>query len=415
MEILSKIILVSEILLMAYLALASLYFFVFAVASRFYKERKETQAEKSNSVAILIPSYREDGVIVETARSAMEHSSNSSVFDVMIIADSLRPDTIAQIDKTGAYVLPVEFDESTKSKSINKGLEAISGKCEYVIILDADNIMHTGFIDRMLDRLKHGYSIVQGHRTAKNINTNFSILDGLSEEVNNAIFRKGHQVLGFSSSIIGSGFACEYKLLKDLMGKAEAVGGFDKELELLLLERKIKIGYAQEALVYDEKIQQPDAFVNQRRRWLSAQLIYLKKNISNGFIQLLKHRNFDYFDKLIQFALPPRIISLGLTFSFVMIHSILMLIRYHEIPDALFFSWIGVFLVSSLAVFLAIPAEKYSAGMMKALLSLPRGFLLTLLALIKIKGANKKFIHTVHGTMEEQQLTGNEHKIIINR
>lgn len=35
--------------------------------------------------------------------------------------------------------------------------------------------------------------------------------------------------------------------------------------------------------------------------------------------------------------------------------------------------------------------------MLKSILSLPKGFLLTLLALLKMKGASKKFIHSKHG------------------
>jgi hypothetical protein len=48
---------------------------------------------------------------------------------------------------------------------------------------------------------------VQGHRTAKNTNNSWAILDAISEEINNNIFRKGHRVLGLSSAIIGSGMA----------------------------------------------------------------------------------------------------------------------------------------------------------------------------------------------------------------
>jgi len=34
-----------------------------------------------------------------------------------------------------------------------------------------------------------------------------ALLDGISEEINNNIFRKGHQTLGLSSALIGSGMA----------------------------------------------------------------------------------------------------------------------------------------------------------------------------------------------------------------
>ena len=257
--------------------------------------------------------------------------------------------------------------------------------------------METACVDELISKIENEYSIVQGHRTAKNDDTNFAFLDGISEEVNNAIFRKGHTVLCLSASLIGSGFICEYKLLKTLMAKAVAVGGFDKELELMLLERKIRIGYAQDAIVYDEKIKQADAFVNQRRRWLAAQFMYFGNNIKNAIILLFKNGNLDYFDKLMQFLVSPRIITLG--FSFIYTLSQLYRVIIDKDQDSFFslYLGLGLLLVSTLAVGLAIPSKAYNLNMMKSIFSIPKGFVPTIWALIKIKGANKSFIHTEHG------------------
>lgn len=396
MEILNYILLVPEIALVIYLGFAAIYFLIFAIASHFYREEKYVSNNKKYEVAVLIPAYKEDSVIVETATSAVKHKTANANVNTFIIADSLKRETIAKIFEIGADVLPVLFEKSTKAKSINKALEVIKKKYHYVVVLDADNIMNEGFIDEILFRLRQGFRIVQGHRSAKNSNTNFAVLDGLSEDVNNAIFRKGHRVLDLSSSLIGSGFACEFQLFKQLMKQVNAVGGFDKQLELMLIERNIKIGYAKDAIIYDEKVQQAEAFVNQRRRWLSAQFIYFGNNIGNGFVQLVKHGNLDYFDKLLQFLVPPRILTLGLTFILAFIHFGWSLLN-EKSNDILFVLWTGLFFISFIAVIVSIPIEKYNKSFFKALLSIPKGFFLTLLALLKIKGANKNFIHTTHG------------------
>jgi cellulose synthase/poly-beta-1,6-N-acetylglucosamine synthase-like glycosyltransferase len=323
---------------------------VFAVASKFYREKDITAKRLKYNVTILIPSYKEDNVITETARSAVEHISRLSNFEVLVLADSLKLFTIKRLRQTGAKVLTVNFEKSTKAKSIKKALAVVSDDTNYIVVLDADNIMKPGFIDNLIIKMEHGYSVVQGHRTAKNTNTNFAFLDGLSEEINNNIFRKGHRVLGLSASLIGSGFACEYKLFKELMFKAEAVGGFDKELELMLLQLGYTIAYANNAIVYDEKIQQPDAFVNQRRRWISAQYVYFTENLGNGLKQLIKYGNIDYFDKLVQFMLPPRIISLGLTFVLAFVYATLLLISGFEASATSLYMWSIIFLVSSAAI-----------------------------------------------------------------
>ncbi|MCF8381284.1 MAG: glycosyltransferase [Bacteroidales bacterium] len=396
MEVLKTIILIIESGLLAYLGLAALYFLIFALASHFYKEKSKVKIEKKSKVAILIPAYKEDNVILDSAISAMQQISKNAELKVWVIADSLKPDTIDKIRNSGAGIIEVSFDKSTKAKSINYALNNLPANFDYSLILDADNIMQSGFVDRLIERLNTGYRIVQGHRTAKNSNTGFAFLDGLSEEVNNNIFRKGHRVLGLSASLIGSGFICEFQLFKDLMKKVDAVGGFDKELELLLLKDKITIGYAQDAIVFDEKIQQADAFMNQRRRWLSAQFIFFGRNIGKGLPELFLKGNFDYFDKLIQFVIPPRIITLGLSFTIAFLYHAFLLFSGFENASSLYFLWTGLFLVSSLAVLISIPSKKYNLSMLKSAISLPNGFLLTLIALLKLKGANNQFIHTQH-------------------
>jgi cellulose synthase/poly-beta-1,6-N-acetylglucosamine synthase-like glycosyltransferase len=68
----------------------------------------------------------------------------------------------------------------------------------------------------------------------------------------------------------------EYKLFKDTMAQIDAVGGFDKEMGLVLTRQKIHVAYADKAYILDEKVSNPEVFKKQRRRWLSAQFNLLK-------------------------------------------------------------------------------------------------------------------------------------------
>ena len=51
---------------------------------------------------------------------------------------------------------------------------------------------------------------------------------------------------------------------------------------------------------------------------------------------------------------------------------------------------------------LAVPRKFYNKETLKAVLTLPKGFILMFISLITIKGANKKFIHTQHGTVNDK-------------
>ena len=54
--------------------------------------------------------------------------------------------------------------------------------------------------------------------------------------------------------------------------------------------------------------------------------------------------------------------------------------------------------VSILTFILTIPAKFCNFNTLRAILTLPKAFFLMFLSLLKIRGANKKFIHTEHGT-----------------
>ena len=207
--------------------------------------------------------------------------------------------------------MEVSFLKSTKSKALNKAMLVLESVYDIAVVLDADNVMAKDFLTKINNAFQQDVTAVQGHRTAKNVNNSWAILDAVSEEINNSIFRKGHRVLGLSSAIIGSGMAFKYDYFKNLMATVTAVGGFDKEIELKMLKEGKEILYLNDALVYDEKVQKSEVFGNQRRRWLSAQLHYFRKDILKATKALILKGNIDYFDKAIQFIQPPRILLLG--------------------------------------------------------------------------------------------------------
>jgi cellulose synthase/poly-beta-1,6-N-acetylglucosamine synthase-like glycosyltransferase len=383
-----------QIVLLILLGLATLYILLFSTAGLFYKQQVFVATEKLLKIAVLIPGYREDEVIVEAAKSALEQKYPTALFDVIIIADSFEEDTLNRLKSYPVKVIEVHFDTSTKAKALNSAMAQLSDQYDVAVVLDADNIMETDFLQKINAPLSQGYMAVQGHRTAKNTNNSWAILDAVSEEINNHIFRKGHRVLGLSSAIIGSGMAFNYNYFKSLMATATAIGGFDKEIELKMLKQGHKIMYLHDAIVYDEKVQKAEVFGNQRRRWLSAQFHYFRKDILSALKHLATKGNVDYFDKAIQFVQPPRILLLGAVIMF----GVLFVTANFLMGNQLIFSawWIVIAAACVVSFLFSIPRSLYNARTLKALVSLPKGMLTMLKSLLKIKGANKKFIHTKH-------------------
>jgi cellulose synthase/poly-beta-1,6-N-acetylglucosamine synthase-like glycosyltransferase len=332
------------------------------------------------------------------AEKALIQNYPTEKFDVVIIADSFQPETIANLKKLPIKLIEVSFDKSTKSKALNKAMSILPTDYEIALILDADNVMEPDFVSKINDAFDAGFTVVQGHRVAKNTNTSFAVLDAVSEELNNSIFRKGHRMLGLSSALIGSGMAFDYAQFKQRMTEIHAIGGFDKELELTLLRDGYTIEYLNDALVYDEKVQKVEVFENQRKRWLSAQFIYFGRFFFSGVKHLLLNGNIDFFDKVYQMVSPPRVLLLGITTIITAFYIVIQLaFPENEILSISSECWFSVFGSVVVAFLLSIPSKFYNKQTFKALLTLPKAFISMFLSLFKLKGANKKFIHTQHG------------------
>jgi cellulose synthase/poly-beta-1,6-N-acetylglucosamine synthase-like glycosyltransferase len=382
-----------QLVILVLLALATLYIFIFSFAGLFYRQKSYTNPSVSKKMAVLIPGYKEDEVIIEVAESALMQEYPRNAYDVVIIADSFEKETLTKLRKLPVKLIEVSFEKSTKAKALNKAMEQLGTSYDIAVILDADNMMAKDFLQKVNASFEEDFMAVQGHRTAKNINNSWAILDAVSEEINNNIFRKGHRVLGLSSAIIGSGMAFKYSYFKALMADATAVGGFDKEIELNMLKAGYKIEYLDNALVFDEKVQKADVFGNQRRRWLSAQLHYFRKDFFVALKHLFLKGNVDYFDKAIQFIQPPRILLLG---GVILSGLFFVSVNYATANNQLSLSWVFVATACLLSFLFSVPGSFFNSGTLKALISLPKGMLLMLVSLLKIKGANQKFIHTKH-------------------
>lgn len=398
MEILRIILLVIEYLFFIYLFFATLYIFVFSTAGLFYKQSQKNKVKKLRRFAVLIPGFKEDEVIVDVAHKATLQDYPKDKFEVIVIADTFKKETLDALLKLPVRVVEVVFEVSKKSKALNKCMEIIGDNYDVAFILDADNIMESNVLTKINAAFDRGFDAVQGHRTAKNLNAAFAILDALSEEINNHIFRKGHRVMGISSALIGSGMGLDYALFKKTMATVDSVGE-DKEVELKIIKEGYVIEYVHDAIIYDEKTQESTNFVNQRRRWIAAQLDYFRSNFLDGFIAFIKKGNFDYFDKVIQMIQPPRILLSGTLFILSFLFGIIHYLPYPALqqyfaPD--FFWWLGLFVATAIALLFAIPRRFYNKRTFLALLSLPKGFILMFISLLRIKGATKQFLHTEH-------------------
>ena len=369
------------------------YLLVFALAGRFARPTTYATPTRWPRLAVYIPAYKEDAVIVDTARRAAAHDYPGRA-DVVVIADSMQPETLDALRTRPVRVVEVDFTTSTKAKALTAALDALpAADYDAAVVLDADNVMAPGFLMEMGKALASGASIVQGRRVAKNQETGVAALDSFSEAINNTLFRRGHRAMGLSAALIGSGMAFDDALFRSIMPKVQAVGGFDKELELRLLRDGHTIAYADGAQVYDEKVRGGDAFVTQRRRWIAAQAHYLHRFLGDALSHLVTQGAVDYANKALQMLLPPRAVLLG---GLPLVAAGALALGF--VGWAIAYAALSVALGTALV--LALPADRQDLRLGRALGHLPRGVFLMMTALLRSPGGNRTFLHTPHRTSD---------------
>jgi cellulose synthase/poly-beta-1,6-N-acetylglucosamine synthase-like glycosyltransferase len=373
-----------------YLLFNVLYLLFFALAGHLRRSPLPPVASsRLGRICIFLPAYRADAVVLQTAPLAQHHAYDGKA-DVCVIADGLQETTIQALRQQQIETVEVFFEKSTKGKALLSALTKLpADQYDIAVILDVDNIMEEGFLNQVNQAFVAGYRVAQGHRTAKNMDSAFAVLDACSEEINNHIFRQGHASLGMSPSLIGSGMAFEYRYLQKLLQNIGDTAGEDKELDFSILRDQVKIAYLSEAYVYDEKIPNAQVFSSQRTRWIATQLEFVQKYFWPGVQQLFRG-NIEFFEKVVQSLLLPRILLLGLL-------GILMPVSLVGLPSGPSPLFIGLLLTGTLAALLiALPWRLYNRQVAWAILRLPLALWAMMLAVLQIKKAKTSFMHTPH-------------------
>ena len=378
-----------EIILFVCFSVNILYLLVFSIASVFGKrEKREKEAVSFRRVAIMVPAYKEDRVIMECVESCLRQNYPHDRYDVVVISDRMEAVTNGRLSALPLILEVVRFENSTKAKALNLAMSHLSGY-DLALILDADNTIGPDYLNQVNAAPFNGNIVgYQTHRTAKNKNTSLAYLDAVSEEINNSIFRQGHVNMGLSAALIGSGMVFDFELIKKMLSDIHAIGGFDRALELTLFKAGKRIDYLPDTYVLDEKVQNCRDFARQRRRWLSAQIHYLREFVGDVPVALL-NKNWDFCDKLFQQMSIPRLLLLGGAFIIALVISF--------ISWQVSLKWWGLFCILIVSLLLAVPKSLYTRRLFVAVIELPETFFSMFLNLFRLKGANEKFIHTEHG------------------
>jgi cellulose synthase/poly-beta-1,6-N-acetylglucosamine synthase-like glycosyltransferase len=344
---------------------------------------KKPLFEKDFDFAAIVTAHQDTRFIPPLVDSLLKQKYFN--FHIYVVADACDISDL-RFDDPRVTVLKPEKDFHAKIKSIQFAADNFVRKHDALVIFDSDNLVHPDYLAVLNKYFQQGYRAVQTQMLSKNTATIYSRLDSIGHIYHTFLERKMRMELGLSAHILGLGIAIDTSLYKEIMYK-DRLGGFDKKLQADIVKRIPKLGYAEEAIVYDEKVDDGKTLEKQRTRWLFTYFHYFKANW-DLFITGIKRFNFN----LIYFGLivlrPPLFIVIGTAVFFGLINLFI---------DPVYSAIWGIVLVMYVLSFILIVlGQSKQKGMGNALLFMPVFVLRQVKALLKIRQAGKSFLKTEH-------------------
>ena len=267
----------------------------------FLMKRKRFTATRVCRYGVVIAARNEENVIGHLIDSLQKQDYDSSMIDVFVIADNCTDETARVAREAGATVF--EREDKTlvgKAYALDFAFKAIleSGEAyDGYFIFDADNLVTPSFVKEMNAVFTNGYPVVAGYRNTKNYSDSMTAAcSGLYFLKECRFLNNSRMLLRSGCGVNGTGFLIAHNIIAEAGGWNWFLLTEDVQFTVECALKGIKIGYAHDAIFYDE---QPQTFAQswrQRLRWVKGGYQVLA---TYGFRLLRKmFRSFYCFDIL---------------------------------------------------------------------------------------------------------------------
>ncbi len=277
-----------------------LYQLVISVCSLIKLKDKPMLVNKKHRFMAIIPAHNEENVVEELIKSLKAQDYPKDLYDIYVIADNCTDKTAEVARKAGAIVYE-RFDPTKKTKgyALNWFLkQKIEEDAQYdaFCIFDADNIVDKNFIKNMNKKLCQGEEVVQGYRDIKNPTDNWITAGyAIFYWTMNRFYHLARYNIGLSPLINGTGFMVKFDLVKPNGWDTKTLTE-DIEFSLKTIIKGKKLGWATDAIVYDE---QPLGFVQswkQRSRWTVGHMQCIKEYTKPLAYSVKEHKSLVNLD-----------------------------------------------------------------------------------------------------------------------
>ena len=282
-----------------------LYQLVISVCSLVKLKDKPLVEDKDHKFMAILPAHNEEKVIRNLIDSLKKQDYPQELLDIYVIADNCTDDTAKIAREAGAIVLErneEDPDKKTKGAALQWFLnQKIEEDADYdaFFVFDADNIVDVNFTKAMNKKLCQGEEVVQGYRDIKNptdswVSAGYAIFYWTM----NRFYHLARYNLGLSPLINGTGFMVKFDIVKPTGWNTKTLTE-DIEFSLKRIITGKRLGWATDAIVYDE---QPVGFKqswSQRSRWTVGHIQCLKEYTGPLAAAVKEYKTVMNFDGLL--------------------------------------------------------------------------------------------------------------------
>jgi cellulose synthase/poly-beta-1,6-N-acetylglucosamine synthase-like glycosyltransferase len=355
MAIMITCLMIFAIALQAVMILYSLYSAVL-VPLAIKKHRPIPKSTPRHRFAILVPARNEASVIGPLLDSLDRQHYPRDLYDVFVVPNNCTDNTGAIARQAGAQILTGSQPIRTKGDVLNFAFVELSRQThEYdaVCVIDADNLVHPGYLSAMNDALTAGARVAQGYKDIKNPHD--SAVTG-----SNAIliwllirfFNHARSTIGLSAAISGSGFMIRTDVLRKLDMSRTFTITEDLELSIKCYLEDEHIVWVPDAIIYDEQALSFGTSWNQRKRWSSGMYQVLSLYFPRVLHKAVRDKSLQGFD-IVSLLLPAVMHVVSSLFIISSTALSILLVLDGQITGSAFFA---VLSLSTLATYVFVTA-----------------------------------------------------------
>ena len=353
------------------------YQMVVSLCSLIKLKDKPYITNKNHKFMAIIPAHNEETVVGNLIESLKKQEYNKNLYDKYLIADNCT-DATAEVARNAGAIVYERFDNAHKTKGYALQWflkQKIEENADYdaFFVFDADNIVDKNFIVNMNKKLCQGEEVVQGYRDIKNPTDNWITAGyALFYWTMHRFYHLARYNIGLSPLLNGTGFMVKFDVVKPNGWETETLTE-DIEFSLKNIIQGRKLGWATDAIVYDE---QPTSFKqswSQRSRWTVGHMQCIKRYTGELFNSVKKYKTLMNFDGLLYIvgSTPMLVITIALLLINIIMYSAQAMTNWEFFLNILNYLIPTLLLPSATALLVMLLEKKPIKPMIKGILCYP--------------------------------------------